>query len=334
MNRKIAAIILGIGAFLIVILIGVLFYVSNSVKHNMQTSLNSYFTTFAETSDYIDSIEFEPFVCSGLKNFSCMSKNFKINDLFVFEDLALGIYDISKPNFLRITLESKNFNLVETKDIKDIKSLLNIFISAISPDTNFSELILPRSFSCDMKNSLENQIIQNLTTCKFNAQNMNYILEIDTKEDVNMKADNLEEMLFRIYQLYTTDLEAFKSQFTIALHSIALTLKPKNLKDSIINEAKLKNQNFNEKTYKNAIEISKNLATYTFGLTKPHKMPYHNEIIGSFDSVAKLLNEDVKALQYTILPKKENNFNSIKTIEARKIFNPKEFNLKSSVINE
>ncbi len=332
MGKKIAAITLGVGAFLIIILTGVLFYASHSLKEKLEVSLNSYFKTLSQATP----IEFEPFSCSGLKNLTCVSDSFSINNILSFKNLTLRIYDLDKPDSLGLSLESPDFNFIDKKDINNIRNLINIFTGGIAPQADFSEFILPTSFQCDMQNTLQDQIIQNLTTCDFVAPNMNYTLTINTAQNPKISAKTLKEILFESYQLYQTDKEEFKKQFLVAFHSANLSIKSNQLKASIISEAKLKNPKFDPKLYENTLETSKNIAFYTFGLTsKDSKKPYYNEIIfNSLELISKILNEDIKGIQYDIASKKQNNFTPLVAINFNQLFSPESSVLKSKPIDE
>ncbi|CBG40140.1 hypothetical protein [Helicobacter mustelae] len=139
-GRKIAKIILGIGALICVGLFVFFYIISNKVKKELQAQVNSTISAFNQ--DGIAQITFDPFVCKGFFSYECKSQRLELSTLWgqkitEVRDIRFGFKNItpksidetlhlSTPNFFGDIYEAEDLGGVEvnyegSESIKDAK---------------------------------------------------------------------------------------------------------------------------------------------------------------------------------------------------------------------
>ena len=132
MNKKLVALILGLGA-LIALGLGVfLSFKTKDIKSHIEKTLNEKFESFAQESGYI--AEWEPFSCSGLVSIGCYSPKIVATDgegVLTLKNMGFDIDSIDNTS-LQASLNIKDI-VFEVKDIdaddKDSKENLALFSS-------------------------------------------------------------------------------------------------------------------------------------------------------------------------------------------------------------
>lgn len=327
--KKLALLLLGLGGVLIVALLVFLFYASYTLKSSLETSINSYLSSIKED---IPTLEYEPFVCSGVANISCASRYIALAGEAQAREVALGFGSLGNKKRLNAWIETK-----EVEFIKDTSthSLLRVFFAL--PKVDLSDILFPTSALCELENILLDSSdfeanttqspIQNpkmdsrthithIAKCNLKAQNMNYTLKAQAEQSItpNKDAQNIKDILLEIYDSYTTTPNAFMEESRIWIDSISLKLKPNKLDSAIeqwlekLQYGKSQEKSTKEQTkalkerFDKAITESANIATYTFSFVSSNK-DTRRAIMEGVNSFSNLLQGESTEVRYELLPK-------------------------------
>lgn len=334
--KKLALLLLGLGGVLIVALLGFLLYASYTLKSSLETSINSYLASIKED---IPTLEYEPFVCSGVANISCATRYIALAGEVQAREVSLGFGSLGDKKRLNAWIETK-----EVEFIKDTSthSLLRVFFAL--PKVDLSDILFPTYGLCELENILldssdfkvakteQNTPIQNpkidsrthithIAKCNLKAQNMNYTLKaqaeqsLQTKDTLDKDTQNIKDILLEIYDSYTTTPNAFMEESRIWIDSISLNLKPNKLDSTIAqwlekleygkspNEKSTKEQaKALKERFDKAITESANIATYTFSFVSSNK-DTRRAIMEGVNSFSNLLQGESTEVRYELLPK-------------------------------
>lgn len=332
--KKLALLLLGLGGVLIVALLGFLLYASYTLKSSLETSINSYLASIKED---IPTLEYEPFVCSGVANISCATRYITLAGEVQAREVSLGFGSLGDKKRLNAWIETK-----EVEFIKDTSthSLLRVFFAL--PKVDLSDILFPTYGLCELENILldssdfkvakteQNTPIQNpkidsrthithIAKCNLKAQNMNYTLKAQAEQSLepnqNKDTQNIKDILLEIYDSYTTTPNAFMEESRIWIDSISLNLKPNKLDSTIAqwlekleygkspDEKSTKEQaKALKERFDKAITESANIATYTFSFVSSNK-DTRRAIMEGVNSFSNLLQGESAEVRYELLPK-------------------------------
>lgn len=334
--KKLALLLLGLGGVLIIALLGFLLYASYTLKSSLETSINSYLASIKED---IPTLEYEPFVCSGVASISCATRYIALAGEVQSREVSLGFGSLGDKKRLNAWLETK-----EVEFIKDTSthSLLRVFFAL--PKVDLSDILFPTYGLCELENVLldssdfkvakteQNTPIQNpkmdsrthithIAKCNLKAQNMNYTLKaqaeqsLQTKDALDKDTQNIKDILLEIYDSYTTTPNAFMEESRIWIDSISLNLKPSKLDSTIAqwlekleygkaaDEKSTKEQaKALKERFDKAITESANIATYTFSFVSSNK-DTRRAIMEGVNSFSNLLQGESTEVRYELLPK-------------------------------
>lgn len=146
MNKKLIALILGLGA-LVALGLGVFLSIkTKDIKSHLEKTLNEKFESFVQESGYIT--EWEPFSCSGLVNIGCYSPKIVATDgegILTLKNMGFDIDSMDNAS-LQASLNIKDITL-GVKDIdkedKDLKENLALFSSFFPNNVRCMRSYLP-----------------------------------------------------------------------------------------------------------------------------------------------------------------------------------------------
>ncbi len=350
--RKVFVAILGFGAVLIVLLLGIFFYMSSTLKKNIQTSLNTHLNSIQEN---FPQLTYEPFVCKGIKEIWCQSPSLAWNDIATLKNVRFGV--LKQNDAIRLSLESDNVHLVSN-------SFLNVFLSAIAPSVDFSEIVLPNSLQCTLDSSLkkrtkieeslhdtkqdsskvsqENPTLYNTFMCRTNAKNLGYEFTINAQEELasigelHKLTDSLQlgEVLFDAMSAYQEDANAFMRDTRVILEDIILNFTPNNLSQTIVQKIAAR-ETLDEQEYQKyytqltkSTQTAKSFMVYMLLLGNP-RIAYKDQLVSSFDGLANMLEGHNNGIIYHITPKVPTHSVSLQDLieHTRDTLNPEHFTL-------
>ena len=322
--KKVFAVILGLGAVIIVLLLGVVFYMSHSLKKNIQDSINA---QLERVHDADPSLSYQPFKCHGVKDIWCESGKVDWGDIVSLEGVRLGITDIGSKT-LRIKLESSNMTLSS-------KSFLGMLLGVMAPGVDFGDILFPKDIKCSIDSKLESlakaegagnvesvedaeaaenaknaknpqKPINSDIFCEAKANNAKYKLHIDTRENFAFEsADSLREVIFGAFEKYSNDREAFLRDSSVLIENISFVMTTENLTQKIVQNL-AKSENLSEDDFAKykaqlaqSTQTMKNFIAYTMMLGN---VAYKEKIIESFDYIADMIGGANDGICYTLSP--------------------------------
>ncbi|OBV28441.1 hypothetical protein BKN38_09825 [Helicobacter sp. CLO-3] len=315
--KKVFAVILGLGAVIIVLLLGVVFYMSHSLKKNIQDSINA---QLERVHDADPSLSYQPFKCHGVKDIWCESGKVDWGDIVSLERVRLGITDIGSKS-LRIKLESSNMTLSS-------KSFLGMLLGVMAPGVDFGDILFPKDIKCSIDSKLETLAkaegagnvenaknpqnpINSDISCEAKANNAKYKLYIDTRENFALEPatlespDSLREVIFGAFEKCSNDSEAFLRDSSVLIENISFVMTTENLTQKIIQKlAKSENPSEQDSAkYKaqlvQSAQTMKNFIAYTMMLGN---VAYKEKIIASFDHITDMIGGVNDGICYTLSP--------------------------------
>ena len=224
---------LGLGGVLIAVLLVALIVISYRLKDNMQNSINAQLQVLQE---YIPSISYEPFTCSGVKSIACESSSIGLDGV-VLENVRLELGQFTQTQgSVRITSQKISFAGDET---------LTLLFGVLAQDVDFSTELLPQSLDCKISGVLgKSEQAQDFDTmdtsiaCIIKGKNLSYKLVWDMQAglgDVLAQAPtHFSDALSSILKAYQDDSQKILSHTPVLFKSATLSLEPKELAQAII----------------------------------------------------------------------------------------------------
>lgn len=312
-SRKLVVILLSLGVLVIVVLLAIGYKVSSKVATELQTKINQSIKDINEKNDIQIAIKTEPFVCSGMMSYKCVSKDLKIfqkqdnQELVGFKDVVLSMSDISTDK-LKISLKASDISL----DFFE-KQL------EIGADTDIGKVydaMKPRSFECAQKVKMLDKKtgeIQAQTECKINSNVLAYHYGNAQRTKSNHFIDKtIFQSMAEYFSPFGLDGD-YKSNedFEFAIDNIAFELSSKHLKEFLypIVEASYNKQKldvpFDDNIYNGSIENLRNLAGIGLGVVGILGSPYQDALLEFVDGVKQMATDEALGVKISLVPKQE-----------------------------
>lgn len=245
--------------FVLLIIGGVIGYrMSSNFKEELQVTLNSYTQKIDKqlfgTDDF--QIKNEPFVCSGLFSYKCVSKDFKVIRTSNQEKI-LGLYDLTlemsainsisvistissikpisaiRPDQIEVSLKASNIDLAfideELANEKDLRK--------------FYSILKPHSLECNLKYKVIDKKIgkmQTETQCNITSDALSYSYS-DSSTIKNKKFVD-KSILKNVSKYYSDQFSPFFAQYiqdyNFAIDNVTLELDSKNFREFLYSIAR------------------------------------------------------------------------------------------------
>lgn len=312
-SKKLVVILLSLGVLVIAILLGIGYKVGSKVAGELQTKINQTIKDINEKKDSQITIKTEPFVCSGMMSYKCVSKNLEIfqkqdnQELVGFKDIILSMSDISTDK-IKISLKASDISL------DFVQKQLNI-----EADTDLGRIydaIKPRSFECDQKVKMLDKKtgeIQTHAECKVNSKVLTYNYSNLQRTKSN---DFVDKTIFQSMAEYFSSFGLggdYKpnEDFEFAIDNIAFELSSHHLKEFLypIVEASYDKQKldvpFDDNIYKGSIENLRNLVGVGLGVLGVLGSPYQDALLEFVDGIKQMATDEALGVKISLLPKQE-----------------------------
>ena len=286
MNKKLVALILGLGA-LIALGLGVfLSFKTKDVKSHIEKTLNEKFEFFAQESGYI--AEWEPFSCSGLVSIGCYSPKIVATDgdgVLTLKNMGFDIDSIDNTS-LQASLNIKDI-VFEVKDIdaddKDSKENLALFSS-----------FFPNNVKCAISLKQNDDKLTEDLDCTITAKNATYQIQgVDTYQHESFKTQNIAKILQDFYfdAFINEESSVHFEEYKYALNNVAFKLKDNGFSKDIYKYYELQSNAKGLPVSQEGFEQSaKNVNMLaTIGLSLIMGDMYHNEIIELGNALESLI---------------------------------------------
>lgn len=276
MNKKVIALILGLGA-LIALGLGVFLSIkTKDIKSHIEQTLNEKFESFAQESGYI--AEWEPFSCGGLVSIGCYSPKIVATDgegVLTLKNMGFDIDSMDNTslqvslNIKDIALEVKNID----EDDKDFKENFALFSS-----------FLPNNVKCNISLKQNDDKLAEDLQCTITAKNAIYQIQgIDTYQHESFKTQNIAQILQDFYfdAFVNEESSTHFEEYKYALDNVIFKVKDNGLSKDLYKYYELQSnaqglpisQEGFEQNAKNVNMLA------TIGLSLIMGEAYHNEII-------------------------------------------------------
>lgn len=312
-SKKLVVILLSLGVLVIVVLLGIGYKVSSKVAGELQTKINQAIKDINEKKDTQIAIKTDPFVCSGMMSYKCVSKNLEIfkkqdnQELVGFKDVTISMSDISTDK-LKISLKASDISLDSVKKQLQIES-----------DTDIGRVydaMKPRSFECDQKVKMLDKKtgeIQTQTECKVNSKVLVYKYNNIQRTKSN---DFIDKTIFQSMAEYFSSFGLggdYKpnEDFEFAVDNIAFELSSQHLKEFLypIVKASYDKQKldapFDDNIYSSSIENLRNLVGIGLGVMGVLGSPYQDALLEFVDGVKQMATDEALGVKISLLPKQE-----------------------------
>ncbi|MDO7253046.1 hypothetical protein [Helicobacter cappadocius] len=313
--KKIVVILLSLGALLILILLGVGYKLSSEFRSKLQMSLNdSMIKINDEFSKNNTEVKFQPFVCSGLIGYECVSKNIEIiqkntqEKLIGFSEATLSLEGLRRDS-LEFSLSFPNLSLdFIDKELKE------------DDKHKVYDIFKPRSLVCNQKNRVLDKKtgeIQAQTKCNITTSVASY--EINGIERIKSEKFVDKAILKSLLQYYSFAFDLKKESirkppmFYEAIDSISYQINSKNLKEFLYpivqqyyqQKHQSSHEEFSDKTYEFVIENFKNLTGLILGATGFLGSPYQDGILQFVDGIGRMATGNASGVKISLVPKQE-----------------------------
>ncbi len=296
MNKKLIALILGLGA-LVALGLGVFLSIkTKDIKLHLEKTLNEKFESFVQESGYIT--EWEPFSCSGLVNIGCYSPKIVATDgegILTLKNMGFDIDSMDNAS-LQASLNIKDITL-GVKDIdkedKDLKENLALFSS-----------FFPNNVRCNISlKQNDDKLAENLQ-CTIAAKNATYQIQgVDTYQHDGFKTQNIAQILQEFYfdAFVNEESSTHFEEYKYALDNVMFKVKDNGLSKDLYKYYELQSnaqglpvsQEGFEQNAKNVNMLA------TIGLSLIMGEAYHNEIIELGNALESLVLGKSKELGFS-----------------------------------
>lgn len=311
MNKKLVALILGLGA-LIALGLGVFLSLkTKDIKLHMEKTLNEKFESFAQESGYIT--EWESFSCDGLISIGCYSPKIVATDgegILTLKNIGFDIDSMDNTS-LQASLNIKDIAL-GVKDIdeedKDFKKNLELFSS-----------FFPNNVKCNISLKQNDDKLAEDIQCTITAKNATYQIQgIDTYQHEGFKAQNIAQILQNFYfdAFINEESSIHFEEYKYALDNVVFKVKDNGLSKDIYKYYELQSDAQGLPVSQEGFEQSaKNMNMLaTIGLSLAMGDVYHNEIIELGNALESLVLGKSKELGFSFKrkPDSQEEFVSLK----------------------
>lgn len=312
-SKKLVVILLSLGVLLIVVLLGIGYKVSSKVSGELQTKINQTIKDINEKKDSQIGIKTEPFVCSGMMSYKCVSKNLEIfqkqdnQELVGFKDVTLSVSDISTDK-LKISLKASDISLDFVQK--------QLQIGSDTATSKVYDAIKPSSFECGQKIKMLDKKtgeIQAQTECKVNSNVLVYNYNNLQRTKSN---DFIDKTIFQSMAKYFSSFGLdgdYKpnEDFEFAIDNIVFELSSHHLKEFLypIVEASYDKQKldvpFDDNIYNSSVENLRNLVGVALGVVGILGSPYQEALLEFVDGIKQMTTDEASGVKISLLPKQE-----------------------------
>lgn len=308
MNKKLIVAILVIGAILAIALGIVVSLKSKDIKERVEQTLNQNFENFADNANIIES--WEPFVCSGIINVGCYSKNINLNAdglLWSLKGVGIDIGDVDDDT-MKATFNIKDIqpqiDKEEDKDEYAVKSL-----ELLKP-------FFPNKITCEVSLEKEKSILfGEYVKCDIRAKNAVYEINgggaymLDKFKDLNV-AQILEEF----YLPLLVDDDYNDERLLYSLDNIGIKVQDNGFSDDLYQIYKEQSANLGqEATKEQFVQYANNIhQAFLFGTKIVLGDTFNEEFTELGKALESFLTGNVKKVGFTLSQKDE----------AERIFHP------------
>ncbi|PAF52041.1 hypothetical protein BKH44_03990 [Helicobacter sp. 13S00477-4] len=303
---------------MIVILLIMGYKLSSKIRWELEHTLNAYLEKIVQdyaSSDKPLSVEYNPFVCSGVSDYKCVSKNIALIDtdshqeILKVTDLTLKVDNITTSS-VRVLIKSPKLTF-DGLD-KKIKENQNDEVFQIY------KVFRPDSFVCSEEDKIldkKDGKISSHNQCKITANKANYSYSIVA----NVKSPKLSEktILNAMISYYANFISPQKfseeiDDFDFALENISFSFESKELKsvlypifesDYNANKSGKKNP-FNDILYEKGLQNLKELVGFGLGVTGMLEGPYENALINLVEGLHSMAIDKAIGVKVVLMPKK------------------------------
>lgn len=281
MSKKLIVIVLGIGAAIAVCLGIIVSSKNKEIKHNMEQTLNTYFSELAKDSYIIES--FEPFVCSGFIGIGCYSKQITVGGeiRLVLQNAGFEVVTMSNDvlkttlNVNKIAMKAGEIDEYETQDVKAYIEQLSIF--------------MPNKIHCDLSFGKESYLLNEQMKCDIVSDNASYDIQSSAiYSHKHFLEQDMPQILQNFYLKLLLDLPLDKDDYKYSFENFNIKIQDKGFSKDLYNlyeiQSKLQAIQPNKDEYRESVEntiiiMGLALSLSSYGL--------NNEIVGQFNAALK-----------------------------------------------
>lgn len=284
-KRKIAKIVLTIGAGLIGILLVLFLYVSSKVKNEFEEKINIYFSSLNNGSY---KVEYKPFECKGFLNYECASKQIDIfvdnEKLLVAQDFIVGLNGI-KTDSLK---EYARGNIMEVNS--------TLF--------NFSDSFKPFRFEFKSEDKILNKregIVLGQSSFKLETKSASYVFDANIRRKSKEFANkNIIKIILQV------PLKTFLEDTEYFVEDIGAKVFSHNLKEATFSFLRqINNAELDEIEYERAIDNQTQTLIFGAKLFGFLDTPYEQQIAHLIEGYNNLLKDKIKSIQVSFYSKDE-----------------------------
>lgn len=284
-KRKIAKIILIIGAGFIGLLLVLFLYVSSKVKNEFEEKINIYFSSL---NNSVYKVEHQPFKCTGFLNYECASKQVDVfvdnEKLFVVQKFIVGLKGI-KTDSLKEYVQG---------DIIEINSAL----------LNFSDSFKPFKFEYKGEDKILDKregVVLGQNSFKLEAKSVSYAF------DANIKRKSKEFTNKNIIKIILqTPLKTFLEDTEYFVEDMGAKVFSHNLKDATFSLLRqTKDVELDEEGYERIIDDQTQALIFGAKLFGFFDTPYEQQITHLIEGYNDLLKDKIKSIQVSFYSKDE-----------------------------
>lgn len=263
MSKKLIVIVLGIGAAIAVCLGIIVSSKNKEIKHNMEQTLNTYFSELAKDSYIIES--FEPFVCSGFIGIGCYSKQITVGGEIhlVLQNAGFEVVTMSNDvlktalNVNKIAMKAGEIDEYETQDVKAYIEQLSTFI--------------PHKIHCDLSFGKEIDLLNEQMRCNIVSDNASYDIQSSAiYSHKHFLEQDMPQILQDFYLKLLLDLPLEKADYKYSFENFNIKAQDKSFSKDLYNlyeiQSKLQSIQSDKDEYKQSVENTIDYFTIMMGL--------------------------------------------------------------------
>lgn len=318
-GKKIMVVFLGLGALVIVVLLGVGYILSSNFKSELQNALNDnfkkvagYYNQVGQEMGLTIKLVYEPFVCEGIKNYHCLSKHISIvntdtdKTLVGLNNLSFNVEDISTSS-IRVSVNLPSLSLEVFDEMQKNKI--------------FYEAFKPIALNCEKEDKILNKKtgeISSNTQCSITAQNAEYhynmVQRVQSEKFIDQKILHLLLYYYSNFELFNQKNSPIKD-FSFALDkfsfgliesksikSILYPMLEENYNTIIETEVNPKYQ-FNDEAYEKVLEQVQRFANFGLVLSGISGSPFQEAFENFLEGLKQIALGKASEVNLTLLPK-------------------------------
>lgn len=316
-GKRIMVVLLGLGALVIVVLLGVGYILSSNFKSELQNALNDnfkkvagYFNQVAQETGLTIKLVYEPFACEGIKSYRCLSKHIS----FVSTNTEKTLAGLNNFSF--------NIEDISTSSIRtsiNLPSLSLEVFDKIQKNEIFYEALKPIALNCKEEDKILNKKtgeINSNTQCRITAHNVEYrynvTQRIQSEKFVNQKILHSLLYFYSNYRLFDQKNNVIKDfNFAIDKFSFGL-IESKNIKSilyPILEEIYNMNMKvnpksqFNDEAYEKMLEQAQRFAGFGLVLSGIFGSPFQEAFENFLEGLKQIALGKASEVNLTLLPK-------------------------------